>query len=149
WLADSRWATAASLVLTAALALLAGDASARFQQTAAALSEPPPLVRQLETSEWTTKPSELGELIVDARRVTGARLDGVGDVASHEAKSVIEKIQTWSQATAERWLGTAEATGRRVYDRAAERFDAAAETLEETKIGQALADLMQQGENDE
>ncbi|MEM8994597.1 MAG: hypothetical protein AAGF23_07370 [Acidobacteriota bacterium] len=149
WLADSRWATAASLVLTAALALLAGDASARFQQTAAAFKEPAPLVLELGAGEWASKPAELGELIVDARRVTGARLGDAGDVASHEAKGVVDTIQTWRRAAAERWLGTAKTTWRHAYDGAAERLDAAAETLEETKIGQALADLMQQGENDE
>ncbi|MEM1177901.1 MAG: hypothetical protein AAGM22_06135 [Acidobacteriota bacterium] len=149
WLADSRWATAASLVLTATLALLAGDASARFQQTAAVFAEPPPLVRSLETPEWAERQAELSGLLADARRATGDRLGDAGGAASKEAKSLIGRFQTWRVAAADRGQRSAETTWQRVYDGAARRLDAAATTLEETKIGQTVVDLMQEGENDD
>ena len=152
WLADSRWATAASLMLTAVLALAAGDVSARFQ----AMSDPAPIVSRLEAgrsvlgnslkkSDWRS--ADLAEHRAELEALIGAtdeQLAQVGETASVEARGRLERFAAWSRTQAldarEAWQITIDAAG--------EQIDSTVRTLEETKIGQIVVDLLLEGEND-
>ncbi|MEM6792753.1 MAG: hypothetical protein AAF725_02145 [Acidobacteriota bacterium] len=141
WVTDSRWATAACLLLTAALGLAAQDASARFAQTTAWVQEAPARIQ--ETS-----------------RLAGGETFTQAEEGLRQASGDLERRwSAWTDSANREWRRAqraADAAGQDLREEASENYEAAADrlrnalkTLENSELARLGSELFQPGDDDE